>query len=241
MESHQHLLGELKVEVDNLVPTIPEEIEQKAQSKLKKLSEQPEPEEEEIRKVMHEVGYEEFPYRKAYNEMKQDLEVNSATGIALENIDDELEQKLREKLKDGQDLHDLTKEMSFEDQFDAQENHQIEQKIIDARNEREQRVAKKIKDQQEQYEQLVEKWKQKQEEINSKIEQLEQMSESSPKWSEEIEDEVENFQEKWSIVDPDPNLETVSKRVDYWQEKNQESQEESSANGEGEVEIKEET
>lgn len=258
MEQHNHLLGELEVEIKNLVPTIPKDIKQKAKEKLKELK-QSNPTEEEIREAMHKIGFQEFPYRKAYNEMKQNMDVQTVTQIALEQMDNKLNEKIKQALSEQDkkqaendrekwmelkqedkelSLHDLIKNPEFEQQFNADENHQIEHNLIQARDERERRIVQKIEESSDEYDELVEKWKQKQEQMHEKIKQLQKLADKSSKWEEEIQDEADNLKESWSIVVNDPKLKEIEKKLEYWQQKTDEGQEVSS-NNEG-VEMKEE-
>lgn len=247
---HQHLLQEFEIEVKNLAPTIPNKIKEQAQQELKRLKDKEEITHEDIHPVMLKIGKKEYPYRKAYNELKEEIDVKNTSELALEKMDDQLQEKIKEAYQEyknqseqpqddisewmdlekggeeGFSLHNLVKEPSFEQKFNSQENRKIETSLIEAEKEREKKIVKKIKQQQEQYEELVEQWEQTQKKIENNIEKLQELKQKTEKWQKEIEDEINNFQESWSIVKQDPQLEETEKRIDYWQEKIKEERDE---------------
>jgi len=247
---HQHLLQEFEVEVNNLVPVVPDEIKKQAKQELKRLKEKEDPGHEDIHPIMLKIGKKEYPYRKAYNELKEKIDVKNTSELALEKMDDQLQEKIRTAYQEyknqseqpqddksewmdlekgeekGFSLHNLVKEISFEQKFNSEENRKIEISLIEAEKEREKRISKKIKQQQEKYEKLVQKWKEIQQQIENNIEKLQELKQKTEKWQEEIEDEIDNFQESWSIVEQDPQLKEIEKRIDYWQEKINEEKDE---------------
>lgn len=216
---HKFLLKELEIEINNLVPTIPQSTKEEAQDILNNLKQNEEIGEQEIHEAMVEIGKKSYPHRHAFDDMKEEVETESLTEIALDQIDDELRDKIKQKINGGQTIHALIENPEFEDQFNAQENIKIEKAIIDAKSEQKQRIAEKIKQQESKYNELVEKYKKQREKIEKVIEQIEQLAADSDKWAQEIKDEVANYQEGWSVVENDPQFEEVEKKLEYWQGK----------------------
>ena len=216
---HQFLLKELQIEINNLTPTAPQEIKEEAQDILNNLKQNEEVGEQEIHEAMVEIGKKSYPHRHAFEDMKEEVEAESLTDIALDQIDDKLREKIKQKINEDQTIHALIEKPEFEDEFNAQENIKIEKAIIDAKSEQKQRLAEKIKQQESKYTELVEKYQNQRKKIEDVINQIEQLAKESEKWAQEIKDEVANYREGWSVVENDPQIEEVEKKLEYWQAK----------------------
>ena len=72
---------------------------------------------------------------------------------------------------------------------------------------------------QDEYKELVSKWREEQKKIEEKIDQIRALVEVDPKWSDEIKDKINLFEEGWSVVEKDPDLYQVKKNIEYWKGK----------------------
>lgn len=212
------LLQEFKIEIENLVPTVPDKIKQEAKDKLNELKDQ-EVTEDKVEQAMAEVGKKTFPHRKAFQVLTKEVEVPSETELALKKLPDSIAGKIKEVLPKGEKIRAVTKTEEFEQAFDADEIHQINHAILEAEDQREQKIADKILQKENEYEKKVEEYRRKMNKIEDKIQDIKNLARKSDKWAQEIEDEVQNMEAGWSLVEPDQDLEKISKRFDYWQTK----------------------
>jgi hypothetical protein len=217
-QNSSFLLQEFKVELENLTPTVPDKIKQEAKEKLNELKDS-EITEQKVETAMAEVGKKTYPHRKAFQILAKDVEVSSETKLALEKLSDDIANQIKQVLPQGEKIHAVTKTEEFEEAFEPEEKHEINHAILQAEDQREEKLANKILEKQEKYEQKVQEYKERMEKIEQKIQQIKKLADKSNKWHQEITDEVQNMEAGWSLVEPDPDLEKISKRLEHWQTK----------------------
>jgi hypothetical protein len=214
----QATLDEYQVAIDHLVPPVPEEIKKEAKEAHDKLLADDQVLEREVQSALIKTGKAEYPYRKAYHELVGQKVEDRRLEIVLDHIEPEVKAKLEKHIKDGAPLDLIIKSDIFENEFTAEERHQVEDGILDAKDHvKEEMTAENLQDDPA-YQKLTEKWTKMRDEINAQIEKLSALKEKDKekKWSEEIDARVERFSEGFLVTERDAELEEVKKEIEYW-------------------------
>ncbi|RMD51042.1 hypothetical protein D6827_02980 [Candidatus Parcubacteria bacterium] len=114
---HQAYLDEFKIAIDKMVPLTPPELVKEAKELHKQLSENPHTTAQQIHKALTMIGFKEFPYRKAYEELCASDEEQRLQRLVFERVDDKVRKKLQEITKHGIILEDYIKSPLFEEQL----------------------------------------------------------------------------------------------------------------------------
>lgn len=215
--SHRSFLNEFKIAVNKLCPATPSEVRDEAKRLLAVLEAKPEVSEKEIHDALIMVGRQEFPYRRAYQELVQQMaESEAVVTEVLEHVEPDVRTKLEGYLKSGVSFDELVKSEIFEQEFTADQRYQVEHGLLDAKEHADQRGVELLKERQLDLERLVALWRQKQARMEKGLEDLSALGDRNPKWRDEILDRVETFKEGWSLVERDPDEETIIKEIEYW-------------------------
>lgn len=214
---HQALLNEFAYALDHLPPTVPAEVVEQGRKAQAELSANPEASEEQIHDALVAFGKQEFPYRKAYQEIAGTASVARRLELVLEHLEPEVKTKVQHLLDNGVTLEVLTKSAMFETDFTAEERYQIEDGIMHALDHIKEELPATIAKKQAEYDKLVESWRGKQALMQEKIEELRALASKDPKWKEEILDKVKTLEEGWSVVEHDPEMLEIEKEIEYWQ------------------------
>lgn len=213
---HKALLDEFNYALDHLPLTVPAEIAEQGKTLHAELAANPEATAGQIHDALVTVGKQEFPYRKAYQEMIGTVSASRLIELVLEHLENEVKVKVQHWLTSGVTLDALTKSSMFETDFTAEERYQIEDGILHAAEHIKEEAPEQIKERQTEYDKLVAVWGGKQTQMQEKIEELRALANKDPKWREEILDKVKTLEEGWSVVERDPQLLEIEKEIEYW-------------------------
>ncbi|MFA6522104.1 MAG: hypothetical protein WCT24_00735 [Patescibacteria group bacterium] len=213
---HQHFLDEFRIAIDKLVPLIPKELKEEAETLLAELSANPEISERQIHQALVLVGRKEYPYRHAYHELCEGDEEKRLQSIVFERLEPAVRTKIEDVTKNGVMIDDFVASKLFEEQLTAEERHQIEQAIFAAEDVLEHQCNERAEQRKLQYDELVKKYQEQVNRIQGMIDTLKTMAEKDPKWKGEIESVVDRLEEGWSLVERDPEEEEVKKEIESW-------------------------
>ncbi len=213
---HKAMLDEFAYALDHLAPTAPKEIASQGRQRHTALSTNPESTVEQIHDALVTIGKQEFPYRKAYQEMIDKTSDARRVELVLEHLEPEVKNKVQHLLDSAVTLEALTKSSIFETDFTAEERYQIEDGILHADEHIKEELPATITKKQAEYDKLVKSWKDKQSKMQEKIEELRVLANKDPKWQAEILDKVKTLEEGWSVVERDPELLEIEKEIEYW-------------------------
>jgi hypothetical protein len=210
------LLGEYKIALSHLVPTVPKGVKVDAEKMLEALQRNSDATEDDIRAALVKTGMAEYPHRRAFRELHGARETNRRLEMVLEHVDENVRAKLKKHLDAGVPLEELVKSHLFETEFTPEERHQIEDGILDADDHVKEEMEKAADASAPEYQKLLKKWHSQLEKIVKKIDELEALKNKDPKWKEEIEARVARFREGLSVTEPDPELVDIEKEIEYW-------------------------
>ncbi|MBD3311368.1 MAG: hypothetical protein GF349_02635 [Candidatus Magasanikbacteria bacterium] len=172
----------------------------------------------EIEKELVEFGKKIWPYLQAEQEFVDKYGKEKHKDLFLEKLKPELRKKWEEFTEQGGDIHDFRKGDDFEKKFNADENYEIEQAIINTKQEILQFIEKLAKtEKSEEYFSIVEEYKEREEKILKKLEELRQLKERGDKWDDEIEDLIHFFEKGFAELEEKPTLEKVQAKIDWYE------------------------
>lgn len=215
---HASLLKEFKIAIDHIVPSVPPETKEAALKRHAELLANENASEEEIEAALSKVGIEEYPHRKASQEIAGKLEEETRLKLVLEHVDEGVRERLKKHLDAGVPLVEIVRSSLFETEFTGSERYQVEDGLMDAADHVREEMAKAIDPSSDKYKKLVEKWRAHADEIKAKVDELEALADKDPKWKEEILQKAERFREGFSVTEKDPELEEVKKEIEYWKD-----------------------
>lgn len=212
----QSFLDEYALAIQNLATTVPNEAKQEAERMLSKLQKNPDTTEEEIRKALIMTGLVEYPHRHAYKELVGTRATEAERRLVLEHVDATVREKIQPHLDAGVPLAELVKSDLFEKELTAEQRYQVVDAILDAKDHVKEEMEKNLETELPEYQVVLKKWESVRDAISIKIDELEAMESKDPKWKDEIAEKVKFFHEGFSVTEPDPELETVEKEIEYW-------------------------
>lgn len=212
----QSFLDEYALAIQNLAPTVPDEVKQEAERMLSELKKNPDTTEEEIRKALILTGLAEYPHRRAYKELAGTRATEAEKRLVLEHVDATVREKIQPHLDAGVPLEVLVRSDLFEKELTAEQRYQVEDAILDAKDHVKEEMEKSMETGSPEYQVALKKWEGVRDAISKKIDELEAMESKDPKWKDEIAEKVKFFREGFSVTEPDPELETVEKEIEYW-------------------------
>ena len=127
---HDYLLQEYKISIDKLVPLTPPEIRAEAKNLYDQLAADSAVTEKQITQALILIGKQEYPYRKAYEELcAQDEEQRLQTEV-LKRLDGNVLAKVKDMTDSGVHILDYVDSKLFERDLEATERYQVEQAIL---------------------------------------------------------------------------------------------------------------
>ena len=215
MHPHAYMLQEYQYAIDHLVPTVPQDVKERAQALHDELLANEHASEEDVRAALVETGKAEYPHRHAFEDMTAELR-STLTSRVLERLAAELRTKVGQGLAPKETIDGLTREKRFEKEFTAEERQEIEAAILDEKKTMEGEMTAFIRAHQNDYDALVEKWRGHAANIEKAIEELRSLADRDPKWRDDILAVVAQYEEGWAVTEPDPALEKVRKEIENW-------------------------
>ncbi len=214
---HQSMLDELSFAIKHFVPTLPQEVTTQALEKLKELSANPEANEEVIKNAFHDIGLQEYPHRKAYEELTHTSAEQKMKDMVLEHVDETVSSVIKPHLDAGVSLEELVNSDIFEGQLDPKQRYQVEDGILVATDKLAESLKGDVSDHGEDYKRLLEKWAKHVQEIQTQIDKLDALTPGgTEEQGLEISNKVRRFREGFLLTERDPELEEVKKEVEYW-------------------------
>lgn len=213
---HEALLDELKIAIDKLPLTVPDEIVKGARKQLSDLTANAEVTQTQIEDALIAIGKQEFPYRRAYEELATSSSAEHRVELILDHLDPAVKTKVEEHLKNGVTIDELVKSSFFETDFTAEERYQVEDGILHSVDHLEEEAPEKIEEHKEEYDKLVEVWKKKEAEMEGKIAELKALASVDAKWKDEILDKARLFEMGFAVTERDPDLVEIEKEIEYW-------------------------
>jgi len=213
---HSALLSEWQIAINNFVPTIPEELRQKAQKRLEELANNPQASEKDIRLGLIEVGREEYPHRHAFYDLTNPRQEKVLEERILTKVPPAMNSLLVDFIKTGEEIIDFARSKVFEDNFSPVERIGFERAFLDAKAEAIQILASSISVSSEEYQAAWKIWEDKAQQIERLLEEIDALKTVDPKWTSEIEGKVWRFREGFSITEPDPQIEDLRQELENW-------------------------
>jgi len=214
---HEYLLKEYQVAIKHLAPTVPTEVKDEAQKMYDQFLADPNVSEEQIHEALVRTGRAEYPHRHAFKDLTNVVRLEKVKQSVLEHVDEPTRKKLEEILASGANIEEVSHSSFFEDNFTSEEKNQIECGLTDAEEHVKEEISEMGETEKKAYDVLVKKYTKQAEEIQKQIDILRAMASQDEKWQAEILDKVKVFEEGWSVTEPDTNLDTVEKEIEYWQ------------------------
>lgn len=216
---HASMLDEFQYAIRHFVPTLPEEIKNKAKKIHDELYANESLDESAIKDVFYEIGVLEYPYRKAYEELTRSTAKELMKKMVLDHVDEIVRGVIKPHLDAGVSLEELVASDIFESSLDPKQRYQVEDGIFVAKDKLTEKLKTHVGTQADVYEKLVLKWKDNAREIQDAINELEKLIEGADENQKaEIKNKVAGYREGFLITEPDPELETVKKEIEYWKD-----------------------
>ncbi|NQV89510.1 MAG: hypothetical protein HQ488_04275 [Parcubacteria group bacterium] len=214
---HQSMLDELSFAIKHFVPTVPQEVITQAVEKLKELSANAEANEEVIKNAFHDIGLQEYPHRKAYEELTHTSAEQKMKDMVIEHVDETVRGVIKSHLDAGVSLEELVNSEIFEGQLDPKQRYQVEDGILVATDKLAESLRGDVSDHGDDYKRLLEKWTKHVQEIHTQIDKLDALTPGgTEEQGLEISNKVRSFREGFLLTERDPELEEVKKEVEYW-------------------------
>ena len=224
--SYSHTLSLLKLSLDRLPPTFPDDRKKHYLQKLEEFQGNLEIDYKAITEIIVEFGKESWPWRRAYREMYQSFGRSSEEAHLLEKLDKGLRQKYEDFIHEGGKINhlerarpegELYQSTPFERYFTPEEKFGIQQALLTARDSAREEINELVTTSKaEEYGKLIEGWLKQQHIIEKKIEEMKQLASVSEKWQPELTGRVRLIEEGWSVVEMGVDEETLDKELEYW-------------------------
>ncbi len=213
---HQSFLDEFAIAIKKLSPGVPDQVREQAMKLHAELVANLDATEEQIHDALVTVGKAEFAYRRAYNELVGHAGADELKSMVLDHVEPGVKAKLEQYLQNGVLLDELVKSDLFEHEFTAEERYQVQDGILDAVEHVQERGPKMMQEKKSDFDALVATWKGEQEKMANKLVELQALADTDKKGKDEILDRVKTFEEGWSVVERDPELNEIEKEIEYW-------------------------
>tara|TARA_B100001964_G_C14161472_1_gene566941 strand:+ start:520 stop:1182 length:663 start_codon:yes stop_codon:yes gene_type:complete len=211
------MLDELSFAIKHFVPTLPEEVTVQAKAKLAELSSNSEANEEVIKNAFHDIGLQEYPHRKAYDELTHTSAEKKMKDMVIEHVDEVVRAVIKPHLESGVSLKELVNSEIFQGQLDPKQRYQVEDGILVATDKLAESLKGEVGDHGNEYQKLLDKWTKHVEDIHAQIDKLGALVPGgTEEQGLEISNKVRSFREGFLLTERDPELEEVKKEVEYW-------------------------
>lgn len=216
---HKAMLDEFHFAMRHFVPTIPQEIKDEAQKAYEELLQNENLDEDFIKKVFYEIGLKEYPYRKAYEELTHSNAEAQMKKMVLDHVDETVRAVIKPHLEAGVSLEELVSSDLFTEQLDPKQRYQVEDGILVAKDKLAESLKKQVGDQVQTYNEFVQKWKAYAQDMVKAIDELERFAQGGDENQQaEIKGKATRFREGFLVTEIDPELETIKKEIEYWQD-----------------------
>ena len=216
---HKAMLDEFHFAIRHFVPTLPQEIKDEAQKAYEELLQNENLDEDFIKKVFYEIGLKEYPYRKAYEELTHSNAQVQMKQMVLDHVDETVRGVIKPHLDAGVSLEELVSSDLFTQQLEPKQRYQVEDGILVAKDKLAESLKKQVGDQSQTYNELVQKWNKYAQEMVTAIDELENYTQGGNENQQaEIKNKASRFREGFLVTEPDPELETIKKEIEYWQD-----------------------
>jgi len=213
------MLDEFDYAIKHFVPTLPSEIKKEAQDLLAKLSADAEADETNIRKAFYETGVQEYPHRRAYDELTHTSAEEQMKEMVLEHVDDTVRAVIKPHLESGVHLDELIRSEVFVNELAPDQRYQVEDGIMVAKSKLADAIKGEESDHGAQYKQLFEKWEKHAHEIQAKIDELDVLSQGGTENQQlEIKNKAARYREGFIVTETDPDLDEIKKEIEYWKD-----------------------
>lgn len=216
--SHQSLLDEIKIAIDALLFTIPSAEIEALKKQYEMVAENPKASEGEILAALVAVGYTSWPYRKAYETMRERHGLDKQESYFRDHLAPTLVKKYAQFAGKFRIERALRKK-DFELYFSADEKYQLEEALFEAKEALEKDMRTMIiGPKKNEYETELIVWCEKQKQLSNKIQELRAYADRSPQFATEILGKVRVFEEGWSVVERDVDIRIVEGEIEYYRD-----------------------
>lgn len=217
-QKYNNKLFLLKKIIEKIPFTYPESKKKEYEDELHRLESQEEVDPKEVDSLIVKIGKESWPQRQSYEEMVKNYAQDKLEEFFKMHLEENLRKKYEEFTKKGYSIIDNYRyAKEFDDFFTAEENLKIEDALFDARDELAVHMRGVIKSHRDEFEELVRIYEKKRETLSNMIANLRLLADKSEKWSAEIIDKVNRFEEGWSVIERDFDEDKIMHEIEYWQ------------------------
>lgn len=213
---HQSYLDQFALAIKKFIPLVPKHIQEEAKKLHEELSADENASEKHIHQALVFIGRQEYPYRKAYEELCASDEEKRLQDVVFGRIEESLKKKLQEYTSHGVVLEEFVKSRLFEEQLTGEERYQVQQAILLADEVLDHQCDERAQKRKETFDELVAKYKAQVLKWQGMIDEMRRLGEEDKKWKDEIESVAMRLEEGWSITEKDPTEEEIVKELAYW-------------------------
>lgn len=215
LHPQQEILDQFKNSIEKLVPLTPPEIIEEARTIVSELESDNNTTVEQIRQAFVLFGKKEYPYRKAYEALCAGDEEQRLQEIVLERVDDGTKALMEAVTKYGVHILDFVSSSQFEElPSDAQ--IKIDNALREAHDVLNKQCDERAMKRQDDFQALVKQWTKEANEVQMMIDSLRAMAERDETYAPDILAKAREFEEGWSMLEPDPTKEAVQREIDSW-------------------------
>lgn len=216
--SHQSLLNEIKIALEALPFTMPSAEVEALKKQYEFVAGNPAASEGEFSAVLMMIGRASWPYRKAYEALRERHGLDKQEFYFRDHLAPEMAKKYAQFAGRFRIERALRKK-DFELFFSAEEKYQLEEALFEAKEALEKDMREMIAGSKKaEYETELAARRTAQKQLSDKIQELRAYVDRSPQFSTEILDKVRVFEEGWSVVERDVDLRIVEGEIEYYRD-----------------------
>jgi len=198
-----------------------DDIKSKARQNLDLLKKNDKTKIEELEDLMINFGKQAWPYWQAFEEFEEKYGREKEKELFESTLKEDLKKKWKEYEASLLNKAIIDQGNTFEKFFTPEENHQIEEAVVDAKGKTNEYLTILAKEEKsDEYSALVTKFQKELTKINKKIKELEELKISKEKWSEEIDKQVRYFKKGIAQIELDPTEIAIQEKIDFFTSKN---------------------
>ncbi len=213
--SQEELPKEFRRAIEKLVPLTPKEVVDEAVRLANELEANESSTAEQIRQALVYMGRQEFPYRKAYQELCAGDEEARLQEIVIGKIDDVTKSMMEPVTKYGVHILDFVKSSQF-DALSDDAKVAIDNAMREAHDVVNRQCDERASSRAESYQELVRHWTDEAENIQKMIEVLKDMADRDARYHDEILGRARQLEDGFSMIEEDPSQELVEKEIAHW-------------------------
>ncbi|OGL96813.1 hypothetical protein A2318_04160 [Candidatus Uhrbacteria bacterium RIFOXYB2_FULL_45_11] len=213
------LLDEFQYAIHHFVPTLPDEIKAEAQKIHDDLEADKTADEAMIRRVFHDVGVKEYPYRHAYDELIHTKEEGKMNQLVLEHVEDTVKKVIEPHLNAGVHLDELIRSDLLAENLSPEQIYQVVDGIAVAKSKLGEAIKSHVSADTAAYDALLQKWNDHVKMIEGKLAELLDLAKQGDEGQvSEIKGKVQMYKEGFLVTEPDPDLKEIEEEISYWKE-----------------------